>query len=281
MPQNYASAAQEFARLSSEGAGPCPHCPKPVRLRGLAHWLRSSWSRTSAMSGDTPPITILRFHPFTLRCKLPPLPPPSPRAPQPQAQPPSKEVLTVGRGAPKGGIRLPAPRRRSVGAALRVQLREKGPEAHAAYATEQALSPRGIGESACPVSPASREYSTPLRYRPPKRWAALCVLHALRVARERRSKTKEGGGTPFPPFKIRARKTGTALRKNSASCLSDNPTPTGGEISGRPEMCLRHRPPSKTPPPATPPRRDPESLLDCADLPESFPAHAVPNLPTN
>ena len=120
-----------------------------------------------------------------------------------------------------------------MGAALRVQLREKGPEAHAAYATEQALSPRGIGESACPVSPASREYPTPLRYRPPKRWAALCVLHALRVARERRSKTKEGGGTPFPPFKIRARKTGTALRKNSASCLSDNPTPTGGEISGR------------------------------------------------
>ena len=79
----------------------------------------------------------------------------------------------------------------------------------------------------------SREYPTPLRYRPPKRWAALCVLHALRVARERRSKTKEGGGTPFPPFKIRARKTGTALRKNSAACLLIS-RPTAETISGLP-----------------------------------------------
>ena len=91
MPQNYASAAQEFARLSSEGAGPCPHCPKPVRLRGLAHWLRSSWSRTSAMSGCR---RLLRYCASTLSLSVancPPCRPLPPEPPNPRRNPPARK----------------------------------------------------------------------------------------------------------------------------------------------------------------------------------------------
>ena len=164
---------------------PLPKASETARTCSLASVKLVTDQRKERLS---PLVTILRFHPSSLRCKLPPLPPPSPRAPQPQAQPPSKEVLTVGRGAPKGGIRLPAPRRRSLGAALRVQLRAKGPEAHAAYDTEQALSPSRTREKVHALCLRPPERSISGNIRPPHAFAPRsggrrCAFGSLSVSR--------------------------------------------------------------------------------------------------
>ena len=174
--------------------------------------------------------------PFLSPLQIAPLAAPFPPSPPTPGVTPQLGSFDGGKGRSKGGHSAPSAEAALFGSRPSgATPRERAGSACGLRHRASTVSLADSGESACPVSPASREYPTPLRFRPPKRWAALCVLHALRVARERRSKTKEGGGTPFPPFKIRARKTGTALRKNSASCLSDNPTPTGGEISGRPD----------------------------------------------
>ena len=143
---------------------------------------------------------------------------PTPPHPPTPGVTPRKEVLTGGRGAPKGGIRPPAPRRRSMVAALRVQRRAKGSEAHTAYVTAHALSPSRTREKVHAL--CLRPQTTPLRFRPPKRGAALCFLHACRRRARKRSNKVEGGSPLKPPAKIRARKTGKRRIRNGA-CLSD------------------------------------------------------------
>ena len=100
--QNYASAAQEFARLSSEGADACPHCPKPVRLRGLAHWRRSSWPRHSAKERLTPPgIKCAPPRPLSV-ANRPPCRPLPPEPPNPRRNP-QQGSFDGGKGRSKGG----------------------------------------------------------------------------------------------------------------------------------------------------------------------------------
>ena len=108
----------------------------------------------------------------------------------------------MGRGAPKGGIRLPAPRRRSVGAALRVQLRAKGPEAHAAYATEQALSPSRTREKVHALCLRPPENIRPPCALAPRNGGRRCAFCMLSVSRANvAAKRRKGEEPPCPPSK--------------------------------------------------------------------------------
>ena len=140
--------------------------------------------------------------PFLSPLQIAPLAAPFPPSPPTSGATPSKEVLTVGRGAPKGGIRLPAPRRRSLGAALRVQLREKGPEAHAAYATEQALSPSRTREKVHALCLRPPENIRPPCAIAPRSGGRRCAFCMLSVSRANvAAKRRKGEEPPFPPSK--------------------------------------------------------------------------------
>ena len=138
-------------------------------------------------------------------------------------------------------------------------------------AKEKRLLDTQYRSGAAAVLPHEAHATTAGRSRPGKNRPCAVVAWGSR----RRTRSAYGAHYNLDPRSLSSFRLRKLRRKESRHRV-----PATKEMSG-PEMCLRHRPPSKTPPPATPPRRDPESLLDCADLPESFPAHAVPNLPTN